>query len=99
LEERVDAITSEKDGRIGEVMLDIVLDIQVIYAFHANLLEIVGFQVPSDDNNDDCSTFEEFQEKIMSGKKGKGTLKGNTFLQLKEGVCFIGDIHRHTICK
>ncbi|GJU47510.1 calmodulin-binding protein 60, partial [Tanacetum coccineum] len=50
-----------------------------------------------DDNNDDSWTFEDFQEKIMSDKKGKGTLKGNTFLQLKEGVCFIDDIHRYAI--
>nr|GEW70265.1 calmodulin-binding protein 60 [Tanacetum cinerariifolium] len=56
-------------------------------------LEIVGFPVPGDDNNDDSWTFEDFQEKIMSDKKGKGTLKGNTFLHLKEGVCFISDIH------
>ncbi|GJX88145.1 hypothetical protein Tco_0340159 [Tanacetum coccineum] len=27
------------------------------YAFHASLLEIVGFQVPGDDNNDDSWTF------------------------------------------
>ncbi|PWA39712.1 CALMODULIN-BINDING PROTEIN60 [Artemisia annua] len=56
-------------------------------------LEIVGFQVPGDDNNDDSWTFEDFQEKVMSEKKGKRTLKGNTSLQLKEGVCFIGNIH------
>ena len=56
-------------------------------------LEIVGFQVPGDDNNNDSWTFEDFQEKIMSEKKGKRTLKGNTSLQLKGGVCFISNIH------
>ncbi|GJZ98751.1 calmodulin-binding protein 60 [Tanacetum coccineum] len=56
-------------------------------------LKYVGFPVPGDDNNDDSWTFDDFQEKIMSDKKRKGTLKGNTFLQLKEGVCLIGDIH------
>ncbi|GJV54218.1 hypothetical protein Tco_1449959 [Tanacetum coccineum] len=38
------------------------LEIAVLsYAFHASLLEIVGFQVPGDDNNDDSWTFGDIQ--------------------------------------
>ncbi|CAI9263887.1 unnamed protein product [Lactuca saligna] len=58
-------------------------------------LEIVGFRVGDDgddDDDDDGWTFEDFQERILSEKKGKRILQGDTCLQLKEGVCFVNKI-------
>lgn len=54
-------------------------------------LELMGFQVNDDDEG--SSTFEEFQERILSERTGKRILQGNTCLQLKEGVGFVHDIH------
>lgn len=51
-------------------------------------LEIVGFRV----GDDDGWTFEDFQERILSEKKGKSILQGDTCLQLKEGVCSLSKI-------
>ncbi|KAI3499392.1 hypothetical protein L1887_35191 [Cichorium endivia] len=55
-------------------------------------LEIVGFRVGDNECVDDGWTFEDFQERILSEKKGKRILQGNTCLQLKEGVCFVSKI-------
>ncbi|KAL4590137.1 hypothetical protein LXL04_003058 [Taraxacum kok-saghyz] len=51
-------------------------------------LQLVGFRVGTDDS----WTFESFLEKVNSEKKGKRILQGNTFLQLKAGVCFVSKI-------
>ncbi|KAK9066493.1 hypothetical protein SSX86_013816 [Deinandra increscens subsp. villosa] len=55
-------------------------------------LEIMGFRV-GDDDDDDSWTFEEFQERIMSERKGRRILQGNTCLQLKDGIGFVHEIH------
>lgn len=55
-------------------------------------LEIVGFRVGDNDTNDDSWTFEDFQKRILSEKKEKRVLQGNTCLQLKEGVCLVDKI-------
>nr|GEY05782.1 calmodulin-binding protein 60 [Tanacetum cinerariifolium] len=49
-------------------------------------VEIMGVLVGDDDGG---MTIEEFQERLMSDRKGKRVLQGNTCLQLKEGVGFI----------
>ncbi|PWA92414.1 CALMODULIN-BINDING PROTEIN60 [Artemisia annua] len=49
-------------------------------------VEIMGFRVGDDDSS---MTIGEFQERLMSDRKGKRVLQGNTCLQLKEGVGFI----------
>ncbi|GJS62846.1 calmodulin-binding protein 60 [Tanacetum coccineum] len=49
-------------------------------------VEIMGVRVGDDDSG---MTIEEFQERLMSDRKGKRVLQGNTCLQLKEGVGFI----------
>ncbi|KAM0060554.1 putative CALMODULIN-BINDING PROTEIN60 [Helianthus debilis subsp. tardiflorus] len=49
-------------------------------------LEIFGFRVGDEDGR---WTYAEFQEKILSERKGKRTLQGKTSLQLKEGVAFV----------
>ncbi|KAL8217563.1 hypothetical protein R6Q57_020936 [Mikania cordata] len=55
-------------------------------------LEILGFRV-SDDENDDCSlTYEDLQEKIRSERNGRRILQGNTRLQLKQGVGSVQNI-------
>ncbi|KAL8256956.1 hypothetical protein R6Q59_028997 [Mikania micrantha] len=55
-------------------------------------LEILGFRV-SDDKNDDCSlTYEDLQEKIRSERNGRRILQGNTRLQLKQGVGSVQNI-------
>lgn len=54
-------------------------------------LEVVGFRVGDNESNDDSWTFEDFHKRILSEKKGKRTLQGNTCLQLKEGVCCFVD--------
>ncbi|KAI3499390.1 hypothetical protein L1887_35189 [Cichorium endivia] len=55
-------------------------------------LEIVGFCVGDDGSVDDRWKLEDFQQMILSGKKGKRILQGDTCLQLKEGVCFVSKI-------
>ncbi|KAI3765793.1 hypothetical protein L2E82_15837 [Cichorium intybus] len=55
-------------------------------------LEIIGFRVGDDGSVDDRFTLEDFQQTILSGKKGKRILQGDTCLQLKEGVCFVSKI-------
>ncbi|KAI3765796.1 hypothetical protein L2E82_15840 [Cichorium intybus] len=55
-------------------------------------LEIVGFRVGDDGSVDDRWALEDFQQTILSGKKGKRILQGDTCLQLREGVCFVDKI-------
>ncbi|KAJ0527718.1 putative CALMODULIN-BINDING PROTEIN60 [Helianthus annuus] len=53
-------------------------------------LEIMGFRV--DDDDDGGWTFKKFQERVMSERKGRRTLQGNTCLQLKDGIGFVHEV-------
>lgn len=60
-------------------------------------LEIMGFRVGDHHDADGCGgasswTYEDFQERVMSERKGRRILQGNTRLQLKEGVGFVHKI-------
>ncbi|PWA51657.1 CALMODULIN-BINDING PROTEIN60 [Artemisia annua] len=71
-------------------LVDVVTDQIVNIGFASTAkLEITGFRVGDDIGG--C-TFEEFQERIVSERKGKRILQGDTCLQLKEGVVFIHKI-------
>ncbi|PWA94216.1 CALMODULIN-BINDING PROTEIN60 [Artemisia annua] len=71
-------------------LVDVVTDKIVNIGFASTAkLEITGFRVGDDIGG--C-TFEEFQERIVSERKGKRILQGDTCLQLKEGVGFIHKI-------
>ncbi|XP_076947539.1 calmodulin-binding protein 60 B-like [Bidens hawaiensis] len=52
-------------------------------------LEILGFRVGGCDDEDEGSwSYAELQEKVLSERRGRRILQGNTHLQLKEGVGF-----------
>ncbi|MFS7971814.1 putative CALMODULIN-BINDING PROTEIN60 [Helianthus anomalus] len=53
-------------------------------------LEIMGFRV--DDDDDGGWTFKKFQERVMSERKGRRILQGNTCLQLKDGIGFVHEV-------
>ncbi|XP_024971202.1 calmodulin-binding protein 60 A-like [Cynara cardunculus var. scolymus] len=55
-------------------------------------LEIVGCRVGDDDCEKRSWTFEELQNSILGEKKGKRILQGDTCVQLKEGIGFVGEI-------
>ncbi|KAI3759368.1 hypothetical protein L6452_07130 [Arctium lappa] len=55
-------------------------------------LEIVGCRVGDDEGDKDSWTFEDFQKRVLGEKKGKCILQGDTCVQLKEGIGFVGKI-------
>ncbi|KAJ0680516.1 putative CALMODULIN-BINDING PROTEIN60 [Helianthus annuus] len=84
-------LLSDNDTPIEIALIDLLND-QIVNtgAESTAKLEIFGFRVGDDGGNDDDSwTYSEFQEKILSERKGKRILQGKTSLQLKEGVGFV----------
>ncbi|KAK1422337.1 hypothetical protein QVD17_25378 [Tagetes erecta] len=89
-------LLGENRSPIEIVMVD-ALSGQIVKtgAASAAKLEIMGFRVGDHDDDEHDGggyTYEEIQERVLSERKGRRVLQGNTRLQLTEGVGFVHKI-------